>query len=243
MKVTCNSCQQTITVDESKASAATFRVKCPGCSNLIIVNREQPAVSNPVPPQSDSQTQNVEEIVKREVAQAKKEIFESMATLFGADIKGLQSRSDEEAGDEYKRALICDPEQAISDEITTVLKRLGYQVDSVKTPADALKKLDEFTYQLITVSSNFPDPKEGAAKILGRINGLKSTQRRQTFVVSISSTVKNTDATTAFLHGANIIVNKDDLGKLENLILEGQRRFQQIYHHFSAIIDEKDEQI
>src|SRR5262245_22714924 len=142
MKVTCNSCQQTITVDESKASAATFRVKCPGCSNLIIVNREQPAVSNPVPPQSDSQTQNVEEIVKREVAQAKKEIFESMATLFGADISRLQVGSEKETGDEYKRALICDPDQLTIDQITTVLKRLGYQTDSAKTAADAFKKLD-----------------------------------------------------------------------------------------------------
>jgi predicted Zn finger-like uncharacterized protein len=239
MKVTCNSCQQAITVDEAKASGATFRVKCPGCSNLIIVNREQPAAPNPVPPQ----TNNVEELVKREVSQAKKEIFESMATLFGADIRRLQPGSDKEAGDEYKRALICDPDQAITDQITTVLKRLGYQVDSTKTGGDALKKLDQFNYQLITVSSDFSDAKEGAAKILGRINGLKSTQRRQTFVVSISSTVKNADATTAFLHGANIIVNKNDLGSLESLIVEGQRRFQRIYYHFLAVIDEKDEQI
>jgi predicted Zn finger-like uncharacterized protein len=243
MKVTCNSCQQTITVDETKASGATFRVKCPGCSNLIIVNREQPVASNPAPPQTNSQTNNVEELVRREVSQAKKEIFESMATLFGADIRRPQAVSDKEVGDEYKRALICDPDQAITDQITTVLRGLGYEVESAKTGGDALKKLDQFTYQVITVSSNFPDPKDGAPKILGRINGLKSTQRRQTFVVSISSTVKNTDATTAFLHGANIIVNKDDLGRLESLILEGQRTFQQIYHHLQAIIDEKDKQI
>jgi predicted Zn finger-like uncharacterized protein len=239
MKVECNSCQQTITVDETKASGATFRVKCPSCANLIIVNREQPVASNPAP----AQTNNVEEIVKREVAKAKKEIFESMATLFGADISKIQATPDNEEGDEYKRALICDPDQPICDQITTVLKRLGYQVDTAKTAAEAMKKLDQFTYRLITVGSDFPDPKDGAAKILGRVNGLKSTQRRQTFVVSISSTVKNTDATTAFLHGANIIVNKDDLGRLESLILEGQRRFQQIYYHFSKVIEEKDEQI
>jgi len=241
MKVACNSCQQIITVDETKASGATFRVKCPSCSNLIIVNREPVAASNPAPPQTNLETTNVEEIVKREVAKAKKEIFESMATLFGADISRLQRpEPDHEGADEYKRALICDPDQPISDQITTVLKRLGYQVDSVKTAADALKKLDQFNYQMITVSSDFPEGKEGASKILGRINGMKSTQRRQTFVVSISSTVKNADATTAFLHGANIIVNKNDLGSLESLILEGQRRFQRTYHHFSAVIDEKE---
>lgn len=237
MKVTCNSCQQTFNVDETKASGSTFRVKCPACANSIKVNREQAAATNQTPP-----TNNVEEIVKREVEKAKREIFESMATLFGADISKLQApESDHKAEDEYKRALICDPEQAISDQITTALKHLGYQVDSVKTAADALKKLDQFNYQLITVSSDFPEAKESAAKILGRVNGLKASQRRRTFVVSISSTVKNTDATTAFLHGANIIVNKDDLGRLESLIVEGQRRFQQIYHHLSAVLDEKEQ--
>jgi predicted Zn finger-like uncharacterized protein len=238
MKVTCNSCEQTFNVDETKASGSTFRVKCPACANSIKVNREEPAATN----QSAPSANNVEEIVKREVEKAKREIFESMANLFGADIAKIRATHHEEAHNDYKRALICDPEQPMIDQITAVLKRLGYQVDSVKTSADAIKKLDQFTYRIITVGSDFSDAKD-AAKILGRINGQKSSQRRQTFVVSISSTVKNTDATTAFLHGANIIVNKNDLDRLEGLIIEGQRMFQQIYHHFSAVLDEKDEHI
>ncbi|MCI0613117.1 hypothetical protein L0244_09020, partial [bacterium] len=199
MKVACNSCQQVITVDESKASGPTFRVKCPSCANLITVTREQAAVSDPTP----SQKNNVEEIVKREVTKAKNEIFEALATLFGADMSNVQNRQDKDT-DERKSALICESDQSTVDQIKVVLKHLGYQVENVKTSADALKKMDQSTYQLITVSSDFPDAKDGAAKILGRINGQKSEQRRQTFVVSISSTVKNTDATTAFLHGANI---------------------------------------
>jgi predicted Zn finger-like uncharacterized protein len=234
MKVVCNSCQQSLTVDETKAPAGTFRIKCSSCSNLITVTRETSAVAAP-------QNNNVEEIVKREVGKAKKEIFEALSTLFGGDMTKLQSAELEEAGDEQKRALVCESDQPTIDQVAAVLKRMDYQVEDVKTSSDALKKLDQFSYQLITVCSNFPDAKDGAAKILGRINGQKSAQRRKTFVVSISSTVKNTDATTAFLHGANIIVNKDDLGKLENLIREGQRRFQQIYHHFSSLIDEKDQ--
>ena len=240
MKVLCNSCQKTITVDETKASGSTFRVKCPQCANSITVNREPSAISNPAPNVAPQQTNNVEEIVKREVAKAKKEIFEAVATLFGADISKFQNDQDKEAEDSYKRALVCDPEQPMIDQLTAVLTRLGYQVDSAKTSVEALKKLDQFTHQLVTVGSNFPDAKDGAGKILGRINGQKSAQRRQTFVVSISSSVKNADATTAFLHGANIIVNKDDLGKLESLILEGQRRFQQIYHQFANLVLEKD---
>lgn len=234
MKVACNSCQQTFNVDETKASGATFRVKCPSCANLITVNRDQ-AAANPV----SSPSNNVEEIVKGEVAKLKKEILQEMSTFYGANIPKLPTNSDKETGNEQKSALICDPDQPMIDQITSVLRGLGYQVDSTKTSADALKKLDQLTYQLITVGSNFPDAKDGAAKILGRINGQKSSQRRQTFVVSISSTVKNADATTAFLHGANIIVNKDDLSRLEGLILEGQRTFQQIYYHFSSVLDEK----
>jgi predicted Zn finger-like uncharacterized protein len=235
MKVACNSCQQTFTVDETKASGSTFRVKCPSCTNSILVNREQPAPPNPASTVSAS-VPNVEEVVKREVENAKKEIMEAMAARFSSD--KFQPDHHEESGDGYKRALICDPDQSTIDQVITVLKRLGYQVDNVKTSADAMKKMDQFTYKLITVGSNFADAKE-AAKILGRINGQKATQRRETFVLLISSTVKNTDATTAFLHGANIIVNNDDLGRLEGLILEGQRSFQQLYHHFTAVLAEK----
>ncbi len=229
-----------------KLPPAPFRIKCPSCSNLITVTREEPAaVQVAVSPPSMSEihsnpANNVEEIVKNEVAKAKKEIFEALATLFGADISNVQNRQDKQLADERKRALICESDQPTIDQIKVVLKQLGYQVDNVKTSAEALKKMDQSTYQLITVGSDFPDAKDGAAKILGRINGQKSEQRRQTFVVSISSTVKNTDGTTAFLHGANIIVNKDDLSRLENMILEGQRRFQQIYHHFSDLLLEKE---
>lgn len=249
MKVVCNSCEQSITVDDSKVPAGSFRIKCPSCSNLIIVTREQSAATKTTPPHPGvpepppQQPANVDEIVKREVAKAKKEIFDAIASFLGADISQLQNSQQNELLDERKRALICHSEEAAIDQITAVLKHLDYEVDIAKTSAEAMKKLDQLTYHLITVSSNFPDAKDGAARILGRINGQKSVQRRQTFVVSISSTVKNTDATTAFLHGANIIVNKDDLSKLENLIQEGQRTFQQIYHHFSSLIDEKEKHI
>jgi predicted Zn finger-like uncharacterized protein len=248
MKVVCNSCEQTITVDDAKVPAGAFRIKCPSCSNLIIVSREESAVIKATnAPQAKGPeshpSSNVEEIVKREVAKAKKEIFDSVVSLLGADVSKLKIHQEKEVIDERKHALICDPEEQIVDQITAVLNHLDYQVESVKTSAEALKKLEQSTYQLVTVSSNFPDAKDGTAKILGRINGQKSAQRRQTFVVSISTTVKNTDATTAFLHGANIIVNKEDLSKLESLIQEGQRTFQQIYHHFSDLIREKEKSI
>lgn len=182
------------------------------------------------------------ELVRAEVAAARSEILGSIRGLLGT---GTGNHSEHLHADgspaiSGRTALVCEHEQQYIDAISATLKKLGYTIELARTTAEALKKLETGTYQVITLRTQFPDDNEGGQKILARINGQKPVVRRQTFVVLVSATIKSADANAAFFHGANITVNKEEIKNLEALIRDGQKNFAQIYRVFNQLLAEKD---
>lgn len=273
MKLTCMSCQHQIHVDDSKIPSGVFKVKCSKCGKIVTGQREtaahadsaptSPSVSaadelqaaysmqSPQPPAEPLDSGNgdgnseLQQLVKREVGHLRKELMSSLGALFGQrkDWK-LDRHAEEEEDDDFARkALVCEDDSAFIEIISGSLKRLGYKVEIAKTTAEALKKIETGTYNLITVDYTFPDDKEGGVKIIARLNGQKPGVRRETFVVLISANVKSADASAAFFHGANITVNKDEIRHLEYLIREGQRHFHELYRVFNRVVEEKNEKL
>lgn len=271
MKLICTGCQHQIQVDDSKVPGGVFKVKCPKCGKLVVGQKDSGASHDSAPihatssaadelqaaygaegPSSSAEDNgngdggaNVQSAIKREVAQLRKEIFSAFGALFGDKVWGsaMPGATEEQDDSFQKKALICEDEPAFVEIISSVLKRLGYHVSTALTTADSLKRVETGAYDLITVDFNFPDDKEGGAKIIARINGQKAAIRRQTFVVLISASIKSADAGAAFFNGANITVNKEEIRHLENFIREGQRRFQNMYRTFNRIVQEKNERI
>jgi hypothetical protein len=89
------------------------------------------------------------------------------------------------------------------------------------------------------IDPSFTDDLEAGKKIIGRINARKAVDRRNIFVVMISSTHKTLDGNAAFMNGVNLIVNKADLNALVPSIKQSQKDFQQMYAAYNAVGGER----
>ena len=251
MKLTCPHCQNILQLDDAKVPAGQFKIKCPKCTKIITSQKdasqaaESAAASIPERIESgdDQISPGVRQFIESEVAAMKKEITGAMVSFFGEGKWEETEESKERDQFTAKKALVCEDDQSFVDLISGVARKLGYSVDVANNTVDAIKKVDSGYYQMVTVESAFPDDPEGGAKILAKLNAQKPAQRRQTFVVLISSTVKSADANAAFFLGANITINKAEIKNLDAVIREGQRHFQQMYAMFNRILDEKESHV
>jgi predicted Zn finger-like uncharacterized protein len=233
MILTCKNCGQQINLDDAKVPSGPFQIKCTKCGAAISSKSEvQSRSGDEVSPAIAAYLQRELEKFKREI----QNLVQSGGTLadVSSDAGGSKAKQD-------RRALICDGGEASRNQIAVSLQQMGYKVDTAASLAEAIKMIEAQFYTLITTDSAFPDDKEGGQKLLAIINGQKPAQRRETFVVLLASNIKTTGVDGAFLIGANIAVNKDEVAQLPQLIREGQEGFSSIYSVINNLMTEKNQ--
>ena len=233
MLLVCPGCKNQINIDDASVPEGVFKVRCTGCGKIITSQRTAEPTAPVTSPSNHMERKNtshetvspaVEAFIRKEISSAKKEILDAIQALFrGAGIAG-----EHEESANAKRALICSGDPTTSQRLFAAAKALGYVPESTVTAADSLKNLDIF-YSLVIVDPSFSDDAEGAKKLINRVNVRKAVERRQQFLVLISSTQKTLDGNAAFMSGVNMIVNKADLGNVETSIKQAQKDFQQMY--------------
>jgi len=269
MVLVCPGCKNKITLDDGTLPVGIFKVRCTGCGRSITAQFQDEPAPPPAPapapeaapqppPGYQSQASGVSEkikpagtlpettdvspavqaFVKDQLGAAKREILDAIQSLFqGATIS--QSDSEEELISS-KKALVCSADPVLADTLAASLKTMGYQSESCSSVMESLKTVDS-PYGLIIVDPVFPDDPEGGKKLIGRINSKKAVDRRQTFLVLISSTQKTLDGNSAFFSGVNLIINKADLNNFETTVRQSQKNFHQMYFTFRRVFEEKRE--
>jgi predicted Zn finger-like uncharacterized protein len=241
MVLVCPGCKNQVTLDDASVPEGVFKVRCKGCGK-IITSQRHPEQLTPQPPSSVSEKKAVadpgispaiEAFIKKEIAASRKEILNAMQSLFrgtGIAPGGMEDRIHSQ------KALICSGDPATLQTLTLAAKAMGYQTETTVTAADSLKNLDSI-YSLVLIDPSFSDDLEAAKKLIGRLNARKSVERRQTFVVLISSAQKTLDGNAAFMNGVNLIVNKADLTTIEASIMQSQKEFQQMYAAYREVAE------
>jgi predicted Zn finger-like uncharacterized protein len=238
MILTCKNCGQQSNLDDSKVPAGPFQIKCSKCGTAISSKSEnsggvpQSRSGEQVSPAITAYLQRELEKFKREM----QELIQSRGNLSGAPLDAGGSKTKQD-----KKALICDSNEASRAQIAGSLRQMGYKVDNAASLAEATKMIESQFYTIITTDSAFADDKEGGQKLLAMINGQKPAQRRETFVVLLASNIKTTGVDGAFLIGANIAVNKDEIAQLSQLIQGGQESFSSIYSVINNLLSEKNQ--
>jgi hypothetical protein len=114
--------------------------------------------------------------------------------------------------------------------MTLVLTRLGYQVDSLDDPAEALRLMEHAVY-VVVVTNRAPAGK--GETLYQRLNRLTPELRRRVFVILVGDDLRTGDGTQAFVLLADLVVNPKDAGAvdpaLRNAVQERQRLFQPFF--------------
>jgi CheY-like chemotaxis protein len=142
-----------------------------------------------------------------------------------------------------KRALVCESDPAVSQQIVSALVRLGYSVQSCGLLSEALNSLESGFYDVITTELSISDDPEGGQKLLNKVNSRKLDERRRMFLIVISRDGKTLGPAAAFFHGANIFIQKSDLYNFETLLQDGIRYYAGIYGNYFEVLTESAERI
>lgn len=232
MKITCQNkeCGFIINIPPDRIPDKPVRIACPKCK-----------APNIITPPSSSESggdlyEKVMSAVDRKIADLRNEILRQQPIMPGSFSPSIGPDSNNFQPEGSKKALICDDDKMICKVIEDSISKLGYSADGATTIEKALSVLDkpDIEYSLILIDKVFPEDPEGGFKILTRITSLPLDVRRKTFVVFISGDIKSMDATSAFLMGANAVVNKKDLDKLTGIIATELGEYERLYRVFSA---------
>jgi predicted Zn finger-like uncharacterized protein len=251
MNLTCNECGHTFQIDKSKIPSGAFSVKCPNCKKVFHVNAQ--TGSDPVKtPEAASDhaaskltsweqlKPDAEASVKKQVEEVRKEILLSLASLIGDSSQASQINAPAYS---EKQALVCESDPAVAQQIVFILQRLGYAVQTSSHLGETLSRLESGFYDAIITDFVFPDDPEGGQKILNKVNGRKTDERRKMFIVMVSDQIKTLSAQSAFFHGANIAVHKSDLRNFERLFQDGIRHFSEMYGTYYKLLEESTERL
>jgi CheY-like chemotaxis protein len=234
MQVTCAACQHVSQLDDTKLPEGVFKIRCSKCGKIITAERKR---------NSEQIPETIRDFLRQEMAALKQELANVDARPAGESTAPAGPLSTPAPVALTRRALVSEADQATAEKIGDILKQSGYLVEFARTPAETIKRIDNQPFSLITVASSYPDDKEGGKKLIAKINGKKPDERRKTFVLLISGTVKTGDVNSAFFEGTNITVNIADLPNLPTLIAEGQLTFREIYRVFDSVTTEKEQNL
>jgi predicted Zn finger-like uncharacterized protein len=193
MDVTCKSCGSKLTIPNEKLPPnQVVNITCPKCKGKIKI---------------DTREFNEEKDVKSK-RDAGIAAFERAEDTTPLDLL-------EEGA---KLALVMDADEAQAAEISATLDALSYKAVVAPSINDAMAKLRLHHFDLVMLSDGFDGQGLSNNPISHYFNHLSISIRRKTFLVLLSNSLKTMDNIMAFSLSANLIINPEDLTKL-NLIL------------------------
>lgn len=231
MKIKCQNkeCGFIINIPPDRVPQKPVKIACPKCKGPNIIKP-------PSPSQPDSGLyERIMGEVDRKLSGIRKELAgHSLATA--VSVPGPNETFTPDVSS--KKALICDDDKLISEMMKDTVAKLGFTSDIAPTVDQAMSILDkpEMEYGLILIDKVFPDDSEGGYKILSKIAGMQLNTRRKIFVIFISGDIKSMDASSAFLTGANTVVNKKDLNKLKGIISNELNDYERLYRVFNQCL-------
>jgi len=201
MQAACPSCSNKIVIDDARVPERAFSVKCPKCQNTVKFpgkGQGAAAVAAPPPPPppepepASNAAFNSEEMRAQMMAQLRREM-----ALGGG-----------EAAHSGERALVALPDRGQAGNITVMLTRLGYAVDTLDDIEEGARLLDQGVFQVVvTAPVAGTGGKESLYQKALRIN---PEARRRLFMILVADNLKTGDGTQAWVLQADLVVSSRD---------------------------------
>jgi PleD family two-component response regulator len=153
------------------------------------------------------------------------ELFSKIAGRGGAaELPGAWAR---------RGILLCHNDENVRAKMRAALDEARFDLHIADTAVDALQQLRETKDDIIVLDPQFDQAKQGGVGMLQHVNGLTPTYRRRMYLVLVSPQLKTLDTYLAFVNGANLTVNTEDIGQFQQILERSMRDFNEIYHPFN----------
>lgn len=226
MNVTCTQCSMTIGIEDSKVPNSPFSIKCPRCRETITVKpppKEEPTLQargRPTVP-SDAPGGGSQDALAM-LSEAFAQLINKPGAAEGGP--GAWAR---------RRILLCHNDETVRSRMKEALDETGFELHIADSAVDALAQLRETKDEVIVLDPQFDQGKQGGVAMLQHVNSLTPNYRRRIYLVLVSPQLKTLDTYLAFINGANLTVNTEDVGQFPQIIDRSIRDFNELYHPFN----------
>jgi hypothetical protein len=129
-------------------------------------------------------------------------------------------------------ALVCVDHQQYQKLVVPQLIDMSYKVHLGLFEEDVLLKLKTYSYNVVIVYENFKGSTVETNPILRDMIKRPGTQRREHFVVLLSTRFATNDAMSAFVQSVDQIINISDLANFKPVLRRGVAQYRELYHAF-----------
>ncbi|MCP4672365.1 MAG: hypothetical protein GY857_13800 [Desulfobacula sp.] len=129
-------------------------------------------------------------------------------------------------------ALVCIGDNDLQKMVYFDIHNIGFNVNTVATSKEALKKLEYHIFPLIILDETF-DQNKGVKRILDKLNAIDMSLRRKICLVFISKQLNTNDDMSALHASVNSVINVDDVPHLIEFLhraLTDHKNFYTIYN-------------
>lgn len=242
MHLECPHCKVEIKIDPSRLPAGrTARVACPKCRQVFAL----PTAGNGAPTSSGPSVGPEAEAWLREQLAAlgqrlKAELRAEMGPMpavpsASPSVSSPGLRPGETADGEQPQALVATPDAALGGQLASALDQLGHVTRVTTELRAAAKAIDADELAVVVVDEALNGEEREVFKLLEWINRLPGPRRRRLYVAYVAGEVRTLDTGSAFVCGANLTINRSDLGRLAELLRDGIAERDRMYRVFLEV--------
>jgi hypothetical protein len=133
-------------------------------------------------------------------------------------------------------ALVCEPYPVLREKINNRLKEIGYQMTMPATARDALRAMRFHIFDVIVLNELFDSDDPQTNSVLQYLANMVMSTRRRFFVALVSDRYRTMDNIAAFNRSVNIIINRDSIDNVGEIIERGVADNRAFYHVFQETL-------
>jgi hypothetical protein len=133
------------------------------------------------------------------------------------------------------KMLVCVADQVLAERIARAVKGLEWQIVVAPAPGSALSQLENTQYDVVVLHEKYGGSILAGSPVLKYLQRLPMGLRRASLLCLLCEETPSLDALAAFRVGANVVVNVQDIEKLQNVLSHILKQHQASY----AIFDDE----
>lgn len=250
MIVVCTNCAARLQVNEEKAPAGPFKIRCPKCDSSVDSGPRSPttdkstlaSASAPTTEQPKPEAAALTARFERGAHGTEERLSTSPVEELGRLLAGLLDQNgkseamlNSRASWNPRRALICTAE-VHREIVAQQLTEHRYQVFVAQDTRQAVDRIRDSQLDVVLLDAEFDAAEQGAAFVTRELNILRPAQRRRLFFVLLSPALRTMESHSAFLHNVNAIVNFKDIADLPRILEQALREYNELYKEFNAAL-------